>query len=400
VSVLTRRGWALLGAAVGLYIGGRLLGLVQLSVLAAAAALLIIGAVVWVRVHPFSLSAQRSLHERFQVGVDGRVDLTLTATGNRPVPTLAASDSFDRGRRTARFLVPPMHPGDTARAAYRVPTERRGRFVIGPLRCSLSDPFGLARRSQRVIGTDDVIIHPRVHDVLALPEAGGEDLDRDTPKLRGQPDRGNEFLTLREYAPGDDLRRVHWRSTARRDQLMVRQEESRRRAPVLVLLDIRAGAHDRTSFEVAIEAAASIVHALDREGRPVELITSLGKVLGTPGRRHIASVLDELAVLEPHGMDRFAGAVARRRAASLVAILGSARGDELGALGMMTRAGGLLTVVTTRDPIGPVAVGGRRVRRLLVGVTPERPFPSAWNEAVLLWQRSARQPHHGSPSLR
>jgi uncharacterized protein (DUF58 family) len=293
-----------------------------------------------------------------------------------------------------------MHPHDVARAAYRVPTERRGRFVIGPLRCSVSDPFGLARRTERVVGTDEVIIHPRVHEVLALPEAGGEDLDRDTPKLRGQPDSGNEFLTLREYAPGDDLRRVHWRSTARRDQLMVRQEESRRRAPVLVLLDIRSGAHDHTSFEVAVEAAASIVHALNREGRPVELMTSLGKVLGTAGRRHMASVLDELAVLEPHGMDRFAGTVARRRAASLVAIIGSARGDDLGALGMMTRAGGLLTVVTTRDAVAPAISGGRRVRRLLVGVTPERPFPSAWNEAVLLWQRRARQPHPASPSLR
>jgi uncharacterized protein (DUF58 family) len=233
-----------------------------------------------------------------------------------------------------------------------------------------------------------------------VPEAGGEDLDRDTPKLRGQPDAGQEFLTLREYAPGDDLRRVHWRSTARHGTLMVRQEESRRRAPVLVVLDVRPGAHDRTSFEVAVEAAASIVHALDREGRPVELITSLGKVLGSPGRRHMASVLDELAVVEPHGMDRFAGAVASRRAGSLVAIVGSLRGDDAGALGMMTRAGGLLTIVTTRAAAAPAIAGGRRVRPLLVGVSPDRPFPTAWNEAVLLWQRSARQLHPASPSPR
>jgi uncharacterized protein (DUF58 family) len=397
--MLTRRGWALLGAGVGLYVGGRLLGLVQLSVLAAGAILLIAGAAIWVRLHPFVLRADRSLHERFQVGVDGRVDLAVESHSDRATPTLAASDSFDKGRRTARFLVPPMRPGDVARAAYRVPTERRGRFVIGPLRCTLTDPFGVARRSAKVLGTDEVIIHPRVHDVLALPEAGGEDLDRDTPKLRGQPDSGNEFLTLREYAPGDDLRRVHWRSTARRGQLMVRQEESRRRAPVLVVLDVRPGAHDRVSFEIAVEAAASIVHALDREARPVELITSLGKVLGSPGRRHIASVLDELAVVEPHGVDRFAGAVATRRSMSLVAVVGALRGADTAALGMMTRAGGLLTVVTTRGG-APGLAPGRRVRPLIVGVTPERPFPMAWNEAVLRWQRSARQLHPVSPSPR
>jgi uncharacterized protein (DUF58 family) len=396
VSALTRRGWALLGAVIGLYVGARLLGLVQLAVLASGGALLIIGALIWVRLHPIDIVASRVLHERFQVGVDGRVDLTVTARGTRRSPTLSASDSFDRGRRTARFLVPPLRLGDTGRAAYRIPTERRGRFVIGPLRCTLSDPFGLARYGTRVLGTDEVIIHPRVHEVLALPEAGGEDLDRDTPKLRGQPDAANEFLTLREYAPGDDLRRVHWRSTARRGTLMVRQDESRRRAPVVVMLDVRPGAHDRESFEVAVEAAASIVHALDHQARPVELVTSEGKVLGQPGRRHMAGVLDELAVIEPSGLDRFAMAPGRR-AASFVAIVGALRADDLGALGLMVRSGGLLTIVSTRTGVEPALPRGRRVRPLLVGVAPNRPFPTAWNEAVLQWQRTARQAHRASP---
>ncbi|MCU1426211.1 MAG: hypothetical protein JWL83_211 [Actinomycetia bacterium] len=399
MSSLTRRGWALFGAAIGLYIGGRLLGLVQLAILAAGAALLLIGSIVFVRFHSVALDAHRSVSERLQVGVDGRVDLQVTSTATRATPTLAAADSFDRGRRTARFLVPPLRPGDTARAAYRVPTERRGRFVIGPMRATLTDPFGLAQASARVLGTDEVIVYPKVHEVFALPEAGGEDLDRDTPKLRGQPDSGNEFLTLREYAPGDDLRRVHWRSTARRDTLMVRQEESRRRAPVLVMLDVRPNAHDRESFETAVEAAASIVHALDRESRPVELITSLGKVLGTPGRRHIASVLDELAVIEPHGPDRFA-MLNPRRSASFVAIIGTLRPEDGGALGMFVRRGGLLTLVTTRAGTAPVVPPGRRVRPMVVAASPERPFPNAWNEAVLLWQRTARQPHLASPSPR
>jgi uncharacterized protein (DUF58 family) len=399
VSSLTRRGWALFGAAFGCYIGGRLLGLVQLAILAACALVLILGAVVWVRWHPVALSARRTVSERLQVGVDGRVDLTVMSRADRATPTLAASDSFDRGRRTARFLVPPLRPGDTARAAYRVPTERRGRFVIGPMRVTLSDPFGLARATSGLLGTDEVIIYPQVHEVLALPEAGGEDLDRDTPKLRGQPDAGNEFLTLREYAPGDDLRRVHWRSTARHDTLMVRQEESRRRAPVLVMLDIRAHAHDRASFEIAVEAAASIVNALDREGRPVELITSRGKVLGTPGRRHLASALDELAVIEPHSGEHFSTAGVRRTA-SFVAIVGAVRPEEAGALGLFVRGGGLFTMVTTRAGTSPFAPPGRRVRPMLVGVSPERPFPTAWNEAVLTWQRSARQQHLGSHSPR
>jgi len=398
MSALTRRGWALCGAAIGLYVGGRLLGLVQLSVLAAGAVVLIAGAIIWVRLHPLDIDAQREVPQRLQVGVDGRVDLTLVSRARRALPTLTASDAFDQGRRTARFLVPPMKPGETARAAYRVPTERRGRFIVGPLRGTLSDPFGIARKSDQVLGTDEAIVYPRVHEVFAVPETAGEDFDRETPRLRGQPDAGNEFLTLREYAPGDDLRRVHWRSTARRDTLMVRQDESRRRAPVLVVLDVRPGAHDRASFETAVEAAASIVNALERESRPVELVTSLGQTVGAPGRRHMASVLDELAIIEPHGADRFAVAQLRARA-SLVAIIGASHGDDTTALSALVRPGGMLTVVATRiERAAAFAPRGRRIRPLLVGVTPDRPFPLAWNEAVIRWQRTARHQHPVSPS--
>jgi hypothetical protein len=67
---------------------------------------------------------------------------------------------------------------------------------------------------------------------------------------------------------------------------------------------------------------------------------------------------------------------------------------------MMTRTGGLLTVVTTRAGAAPGVAPSRRTRRLLVRVTPDRPFPQAWNEAVLQWQRSARQRHPASPSPR
>ena len=78
--MLTRRGWSFVGAAVGLYLGGRLLGLVQLAVLAVATVLLLVGAYVWVRLKTPRLEARRTLKELLQVGVEGRVDLTVTAT--------------------------------------------------------------------------------------------------------------------------------------------------------------------------------------------------------------------------------------------------------------------------------------------------------------------------------
>src|SRR5262245_62684182 len=130
--MLTRRGWSLVGATLGLIVGGRLLCLVQLAVLAFAAVLVLVCGYIWVRRNAPALGARRMLKERLQVGVEGRVDLVVWS--HRRSSTLAVSDSFDRGRRAARFLLAPLDSEEEARAAYRFPTDRRGRFEIGPLR--------------------------------------------------------------------------------------------------------------------------------------------------------------------------------------------------------------------------------------------------------------------------
>ncbi len=390
--MLTRRGWSLFGAATGLYIGSRVLGLVQLVVLAGIGLLLLAVAAVWVRYHPIHLRASRHLRERLQVGVDGRVDVVVESTSGRRLPTLSVSDAFDRGRRSARFLLAPLEPGAVARAAYRLPTDRRGRFEIGPLRATVADPFGLASRTRRILGTEEVIVFPRVCDIMALPETGGDELDRDMPRAHGRVDPGGEFLNLRDYEPGDDLRRVHWRSTARRQRLMVRQNEARRRTPVLVMLDVRPGGHDRASFERAVEATASVVNACERAGRPYELILSTGVLVGASGRRRLASVMDELAVVETHGPDRIVATTTRRRTSALVAVMGRMRGDDSGALNVLLRGSGMLTVVTTLPEGSGVWVRSRRFRPIVVPYGPDESLTDSWNRTVLLWQRSARLP--------
>ena len=90
-------------------------------------------------------------------------------------------------------------------------------------------------------------------------------------------DLGDEFLTLREYELGDDLRRVHWRSTARTGELMIRQDEARWRSRAAVVLDVHPDGHDDESFEVAVEAAASVVARLVRLQRRVEVVTSAAR---------------------------------------------------------------------------------------------------------------------------
>jgi uncharacterized protein (DUF58 family) len=395
--MITRRGWALTGAALGLFIAGRILGLVELAVLALAALLILLAAFVWVRVRTPRLIARRELKERLQVGVQGRVDVVVQAV--EPTATLSVNDAFDGGRRAARLLLAPLHAGEEARAAYRFPTERRGRFEVGPLRVTLTDPFGLVERTQFVLSTEEVIVYPRVRDVLPPPEMGGLDLDREQPNVRSRIEPSGDFHTLRDYAPGDDLRHVHWRSTARRGHLMMRQNEARRRTPVLVLLDVRPGAYDRPSFERAVEACASIVSAIDRTDRPVEVMLSTGRLIGAAGRRHLGTVMDELAVVEPHGPDRLVVAETRQRSGAVVAIVGRALPNDAAALGVLVRDGGQLTIVASMPEAGVVSLRSRRLRSPIVVTNgTDRPFPDSWNEAVIRWQPRARRSPSQSPA--
>jgi uncharacterized protein (DUF58 family) len=395
---LTSRGWSLLGAALGLFLGGRLLGLDELYVLGTAAVALAVGAALYTGRLSIAMGAQRSLPEHLQVGVDGRVDVTVANDGVTRSTTTACTDLFDGGRRRARFLVAPLDPGEIARAAYRVPTDRRGRFEIGPLRARVGDPFGLAAREWLAAGRDEVIVYPRVHDVLCPPELGGEGLETDSVSVAGRPEIAGDFHTLREYDAGDDLRRVHWKSTARRDRLMVRQDEAHRRAPVLVMLDVRVHAHDRPSFERAVEATASVVTALERAGRPVDVVTTTGRMLGQRGQRHLGSVLDELAVIEPDGPDRIMPALTGRRAHALVAITGALRNNDVDALSLVVRRGGTLVVVSCRS--GEAIAPPPRSRTMALHVPPEVGFADTWNNAVLVWQRHDPSTARRSRSLR
>src|SRR2546423_179788 len=142
--------------------------------LAVAAAALVAGAMGWVaaRGSPDLVLRRRVQPARLHVGSDGRIDLLVENRGPRTTPVLAATDSFDEGRRAARFLVPPLAPGATGRAAYRIPTRRRGRYQVGPLAVAVTDPFGVARRTEPSAGEAELVVRPRVYDIVAPVAVG------------------------------------------------------------------------------------------------------------------------------------------------------------------------------------------------------------------------------------
>jgi uncharacterized protein (DUF58 family) len=138
--VITTRGWTVVGAAVLFALVARLLGIRELYGLAAAAGALVLAAMLYVRSSRFSLEAIRDLRPpRVHAGMGSRVELSVRNTSNRRSPVLSARDPFDGGRRWARFLLAPLAPGEVARAAYRLPTDDRGVFDLGPLDVQLSE---------------------------------------------------------------------------------------------------------------------------------------------------------------------------------------------------------------------------------------------------------------------
>ncbi len=316
-TALTRRGWSLLGAAIGLLAAGRLLGAAELTVLGLTAGGLLGTCVIWTRSRTVPLGLRRELRpDRVHVGGEARVDLEVRA--GAAAPQVTVTDAFDDGRRAARFIVPALERGQSARAAYRVPTDRRGRFRVGPAVVGIADPFGLTARAVTWSDGIAVIVRPRVHELREVVGAPG-------PWRAAVPNRArvpvptaapDEFLALRDYEVGDDLRRIHWRSTARLGDLVVRDDEAAWQPQTVVVLDNRAGAHRAGSYEAAIEALASIALRLGRAGRSLEILTTTGRHLGgAPGAVPRAdALLDELALLGPDPDDSVAPAVRRLRA--------------------------------------------------------------------------------------
>lgn len=335
----TPRGWALaVGSAVA-GAGGRALGLRELYVVAASGLALALGAVAWVWLRRFSVGARRLLlPTRLAVGDVCRVELDLTNDSRLHSPALGLADGPG-----GQYLLAPLAPAETARATYGIEATRRGVRPVGPLRLRLEDPFGLASRTVNALDPGSLIVHPRVDSVPPPPEPPASTALGGPRRPTISPLAGEDFHALRPYEPGDDLRLVHWPTSARRDELVVRQDELPRIHQTTVAVDLRASVHDRNSLELAVSAAASVAVASARDDGLVRLVTTGGADSGSSGGEvHVESMLDLLALADmqqpkpaPVGShDEGGPAVRSDNLGSLARVLGD--GD-----------GGTLVVVTT-----------------------------------------------------
>ncbi|HEY2332152.1 MAG TPA: DUF58 domain-containing protein [Acidimicrobiales bacterium] len=296
--MITPQGWLIAFLGASMIVAGRLFGL--LEVLLVGVGLLAVvgaGAIVVARAQT-RMQATRVLRpNRVHAGSPGRVELRLTNTGTVRTSVIELRDPVGEDR-VATVLVGPLAAGATVEAQYAIDTSRRGIVPIGPLSAIAADPFGVARRTAELAAPSQLTVLPLVMAVVPLPHTSGDDPHGGTEHPTTVVARGDEFYALRPYAVGDDLRRVHWPTTARRDELVVRQDQPPWQARSTILLDTRGRAHSSASFEAAVSAAASVAVACIGAGQLVRLVTTGGLDSGSAaGRTHLDDILEQLAVV-------------------------------------------------------------------------------------------------------
>ena len=389
--MLTRQGWLTAGGAVALIAAGRVLGVLELFVIGAAAGALVIASVVIVLVTRLRLAVARNVTPpRVYAGGPSRVELSIRNDGDRTTPVLRLFDPVS-GTRGADLLLSPLEPDVVNRAAYRLPTEHRGIVEIGPLDVVVSDPFGLASSATIAAPRTELTVYPHIDDIVPVPHTSGDDphAGADHPSALGRT--GDDFYALRPYVVGDDLRRVHWPSTARRDELTVRQDELPWQGRVTVLLDVRRSAHTPASLELAVSAAASVITASWKRRDLVRLVTTDNIDYGfAAGTAHAEAIMEFLATVgaSPSGTMRgVLGALGLSgNGGAIVPIVAGIADTELAGLGRLRgRFASVTTVQFMRSSYDPAFAGpdgSTGATSGLVRVTRDKPFADAWNGAL------------------
>lgn len=377
---MTRFGRAALILALVTLATGVALSYRELLVIGVATLVVVLAAVLWMLVRPRLLSERLVRPNRVVEGDVASATLTVTNLAGRRSPAMVALETF--GDSAVSVSIPSLEPGGSHSRPYRLPTERRGVYRVGPLTVSRSDPFHLIRTGQEQRSTETLWVHPSTHLVSPFPNGTTRDLEG--PTSGEAPQGGIAFHTLREYVVGDDLRLIHWRSSAKVDRLMVRHNVDTYQPRTLVIFDVNANVYEGESFEHAVRVVASLMVANAKNNFPVRLRTTAGLVLGSETGDQVERIMDHLAAIraDPEAsLHRIAPQVASERSGfSLAVITGQAGVSELAAVGPLRSRFSNVT-------IGRVGVRGRGgvfelPGAVLINAGTSTEFAQAWNRRI------------------
>ncbi|MCX4551628.1 DUF58 domain-containing protein [Streptomyces sp. NBC_01500] len=347
---------------------------------------------------------------RVPAGSEARVHLRMENVSRLPTGLLMLQDRvpYVLGPRP-RFVLDRLEAGGRREVSYRVRSDLRGRYPLGPLQLRLSDPFGMCELTRSFSSHDTLTVIPRT-EPLPPVRLTGEAAGYGEGRQRSLALAGEDDVIPRGYRHGDDLRRVHWRSTARYGELMVRREEQPQRARCTVLLDTRRGAYQGagpdSAFEWAVSGAASaLVHVLER-GFSVRLLTDTGSSVPGEGADGFAGsvqgsadsaglMMDTLAVVEHSdeaGLSRSYDVLRGGNEGLLVAFFGDLDEEQAAVAARMRQRSGaavafvLNSDVWARGGTAPEA-GAHRLRLLrdagwtALEVRPGVPLAELWRQA-------------------
>lgn len=318
--------------------------------------------------------------------------VVLSNVGSRTVRGLRAEDSV-AGVPVYPVALPPVRPGTEVRARYPLPSHRRGRVAVGPMHLIRSDPLGLGRRSRTHGEVETLLVRPRTIPLPVLPAGRTHHLEGPTSDTA--QDGTLTFHSLREYVLGDDLRRVHWRSSARTGTMMVRRMVDVSLPATTIVLDTSAAAYDDAGgppvFEVAVDAAASVACAVAGSNFPVQVLTGAGPLggrAGSGGADRAGRLLDLLALVETdsdHTLAAAFDALERlREGDTLVVVTGTADTKGLQRLGRVARRYDRVVVVRAAA-VGTIRPAPIPLPAAIVGmdVTSLDELGTAWRAEAL-----------------
>ncbi|MGH8911507.1 MAG: DUF58 domain-containing protein [Acidimicrobiia bacterium] len=380
--MLTERGWAVAGAGFALVLLWILFGETELGV----AALLLLSAVAvgfgFVGFGQPRLDvARRTTPIAVHEGDHAAVTLRLHNRGSA-LRHLTITDEVS-GLGTAEFAVASVTGGQELTATYRILCRPRGVYPIGPTTVTVTDPLGVSSVTDTAGPVDNLVVYPAVEGLREFPAVRGRNLVVTSRRPEHNQRGGEDFYTLREYQQGDDLRRVHWPSSARRDKLMIRQLETPWQARALVILDVRSHVYaDDQSFERAVSGAASVVRHLVRGGFAADLWAG-GAVVNASSYAAAMETLATVVTAPDLDLVSMASRLRRPEGGGVLVLVGGNPDKVLLGLQRMLAATHPTTILMSVTAATPSTIlAFQQAGVVSVGVGPEDPWAPAWANAM------------------
>jgi uncharacterized protein (DUF58 family) len=281
--MVTLRGWMVVGGSFAAIIAGRILGIAELYGLAMAGVVLVVLARIYVSRGPGELTVwTKASPQVARLGEAARLDVRVHNVGQRRSRGALLRDLPYRGQRepirVGEINVSPIEAAESARILLELPTVRRGAFELPDIGLAFEDPLGLACRMRGTGAEARLVVLPLIEQLPELAPSG-DMTDREEANRSAAVRLRTGLSSFRLYEQGDDLRRVHWKTSARVGELMVREggdPESPESRSVTVVLDCRRSVHTSATFETAVSAAASVIETASSYGSAIRLITTAG----------------------------------------------------------------------------------------------------------------------------